>query len=159
MIDNKFIKVCGMREADNIRQTETLPIDMMGFIFYQKSPRFVYEMPQYMPKDKLRVGVFVNEDKATIEMYADRFGLHYIQLHGNESPAYCRTLRNSGFKLIKAFSIADAKDLKSIEEYTPYCQLFVFDTKCEQYGGSGNQFDWSVLEAYKGRTPDRKSVV
>ena len=148
MINNKIIKICGMREGNNIVQAETLPIDMMGFIFYPKSPRYVYEMPDNMPKKTYRIGVFVNEDKETIKMFADRFGLHYIQLHGNESPDYCRSLQNEGFQLIKAFSVKSNRDLVLTEEYAPYCKMFLFDTKCEQYGGSGNQFDWNILNDY-----------
>lgn len=87
MINGKIIKVCGMREAPNIRDVESLQkVDMIGFIFYPKSPRYIYELPAYLPVRARRVGVFVNEDKDVITMYADRFGLEYIQLHGKESP-------------------------------------------------------------------------
>ena len=80
MINGKIIKVCGMREAQNIRDVESLQrVDMMGFIFYPKSPRYIYELPAYLPVHARRVGVFVNEDKDVITMYADRFGLEYIQ--------------------------------------------------------------------------------
>lgn len=153
MIQGKLIKVCGMREADNIRALEQSEVDMMGFIFYPKSPRCVCELPSYLPQQAKRVGVFVDEDKKEIEMFADRFGLAYIQLHGNESPDYCRSLHAVGLRLIKAFSIAARKDMEGIEAYEPYCDYFLFDTKCEQHGGSGNQFDWSLLNAYKGHTP------
>lgn len=154
MINGKIIKICGMREAENIRSIESLEgVDMLGFIFYPKSPRYVYELPDYLPEHVRRVGVFVNEDKQTVSMYADRFGLDYIQLHGNESPEYCRSLHSAGLKIIKAFSIARPKDLKDVYDYEKVCNLFVFDTKCEQYGGSGNQFDWSILTDYKGYTP------
>lgn len=74
MINGKIIKVCGMREAQNIRDVESLQrVDMMGFIFYPKSPRYIYELPAYLPVHARRVGVFVNEDKDVITMYADRF--------------------------------------------------------------------------------------
>ena len=140
MINGKIIKVCGMREAQNIRDVESLQkVDMMGFIFYPKSPRYLYELPAYLPTHARRVGVFVNEDKKVITMYADRFGLEYIQLHGKESPEYCQSLRASGLKIIKAFSVARPKDLNHVSEYEKACNLFLFDTKCEQYGGSGNQ--------------------
>ena len=77
MINGKIIKVCGMREAQNIREVESLQrVDMMGFIFYPKSPRYIYELPAYLPAHVRRVGVFVNEDKEVITMYADRFGLY-----------------------------------------------------------------------------------
>ena len=95
-----------MQDGENIRKTETLNIDMIGFIFYPKSPRYIYEMPDYMPVHARRVGVFVNEPRQTIEMFADRFGLNFIQLHGHESPEYCRSLQSNGFKLIKTFSIS-----------------------------------------------------
>lgn len=154
MINGKIIKVCGMREAENIRDVEALQdVDMLGFIFYPKSPRYVYELPAYLPVHTHRVGVFVNEDKEIVKMYADRFGLDYVQLHGNESPEYCRTLHSAGLKIIKAFSIALPKDLKVVGSYEEVCDLFLFDTKCEQYGGSGNLFDWNILQGYNGHVP------
>ena len=110
-------------------------------------------MPDYMTSSAKPVGVFVNEDKEQIEMYADRFALDFIQLHGHESPGYCRSLANKGFKLIKAFPIAKIKDLDHIAEYEEYCTLFVFDTKTDKYGGSGSQFDWDILKHYDGETP------
>lgn len=153
MIQGKLIKVCGMREADNIRALEALDVDMIGFIFYPKSPRCICELPAYMPRHAKRVGVFVDAEKKEIEMLADRFGLEYIQLHGSESPDYCRSLRTTGLRLVKAFSIATRTDMESTAAYEPYCDSFLFDTRCQQHGGSGNQFDWTLLNHYKGRTP------
>lgn len=73
MINGKIIKVCGMREAENIQDIESIEgIDMLGFIFYPKSPRCVYELPAYLPTHARRVGVFVNEDKQVVSMYADQ---------------------------------------------------------------------------------------
>lgn len=153
MIANKLIKVCGMREAENIRAVEQLGVDMIGFIFYPKSPRCLCELPDYLPVNALRVGVFVNENKPNVETYADRFGLDYLQLHGNESPEYCQSLRAKGMKIIKAFSIARAKDLQTVHKYETTCDYLLFDTKTEQFGGSGSQFDWNLLDAYNGHTP------
>ena len=84
---------------------------------------------------------------------ADRFALDYIQLHGNESPEYCRSLCNNGLHLIKAFSIAHPKDLAAVSAYKGLCDYYLFDTKTPQYGGSGNQFDWNLLLRYTGMTP------
>lgn len=153
MINGKLIKVCGMREAQNIREVEQLGVDMIGFIFYHKSPRYVFEMPQYMPTKAKRIGVFVNENKEMIQTMADRFGLEYIQLHGTESPSYCRSLQQAGLHLIKAFSTSNEKDVLAAEAYEGYCDYYLFDTKSQQHGGSGNQFDWNLLEAYTGETP------
>lgn len=150
---NYIIKVCGMTNGENIRQTEQLGVDFIGFIFYPRSPRFLFEMPTYLPVRSRRIGVFVNESKDNILMYADRFGLDYIQLHGNESPEYCHNLQAAGMKLIKAFSIATPRDLSSVSAYEGLCQYYLFDTKTPQYGGSGNQFDWTLLNRYTGNTP------
>ena len=150
---NYIIKVCGMTDGENIRQTEELGVDFIGFIFYPRSPRFLFEMPTYLPVRSRRIGVFVNESKDNILMYADRFGLDYIQLHGNESPEFCHNLQAAGMKLIKAFSIATPRDLSSVSAYEGLCQYYLFDTKTPQYGGSGNQFDWTLLNRYTGNTP------
>lgn len=150
---NYIIKVCGMTNGENIRQTEQLGVDFIGFIFYPRSPRFLFEMPTYLPVRSRRIGVFVNESKDNILMYADRFGLDYIQLHGNESPEFCHNLQAAGMKLIKAFSIATPRDLSSVPAYEGLCQYYLFDTKTPQYGGSGNQFDWTLLNRYTGNTP------
>ena len=148
-----IIKVCGMTEAENIRNVEQLDVDMIGFIFYPKSPRCLCEIPTYLPVRAKRVGVFVNESKETILMYADRFALDYIQLHGSESPGYCRSLRSSGLHLIKAFSISQSKDLATVSDYKGLCDYYLFDAKTSLYGGSGNQFDWNLLHRYNGPTP------
>lgn len=148
-----LIKVCGMTDADNIREVEALGVDLIGFILYPKSPRFLYEIPRYLPTRAKRVGVFVNETKDTVLMYADRLGLDYVQLHGTESPDYCRNLRRQGMHIIKAFPIATAQDLIGINDYQGTSDYFLFDTRSLHYGGSGQQFDWSLLRRYQGSTP------
>lgn len=148
-----LIKVCGMTEAENIRNVELQGVDMIGFIFYPKSPRCLCQMPRYLPACAKRVGVFVNESKENILMYTDRFSLDYIQLHGNEAPEYCRSLHNAGLHLIKAFSILLPKDLLSVSAYNGLCDYYLFDTKTPQYGGSGNQLRSNLLHRYNGPTP------
>lgn len=148
-----IIKVCGMRDAVNIRQVESLGIDMMGLIFFPGSSRYITCPPSYLPVKAQRVGVFVNEDPATIESLVHAFALNYIQLHGTESPEYCLSLREKGLKLIKAFSVSSPADLAETEKYEGLCEYFIFDTKCEGHGGSGKQFDWSILSHYRGKTP------
>ena len=152
MINGKLIKVCGMREPKNIREVETLGIDLMGFIFFKGSPRYVQHIPAFLPSCQ-RTGVFVDEDINVIKKNIKAFNLDFIQLHGNESPEFCHLLQDSGIKIIKAFSIAEVDDLKNTEAYENYCPYFLFDTKCKQYGGSGYQFNWHILDAYHGRTP------
>lgn len=150
-----LIKVCGMRDAENIRQVKALGIDWMGFVFYPRSPRFVGEALVGVAHESpvRRVGVFVNASPEEMMEKARKYNLDYLQLHGNESPDDCYALQKHGFALIKAFSIASKEDLEKTKEYEGRVDYFLFDTKCESYGGSGKQFDWSVLAAYKGSTP------
>ena len=146
-----LVKVCGMREAENIREVEALGIDLMGFIFWPKSSRYVSERPAYLPTNCKRVGVFVDEDIETVKRIAEDYALDYIQLHGHESPEYCAQLK--GLKLIKAFNIATTEDFKQTEPYTGIVDYFLFDTKGKSVGGNGEKFDWSVLSAYDDNTP------
>ena len=146
-----LVKVCGMRDAENICEVEALGIDLMGFIFWPKSSRYVSERPAYLPTNCKRVGVFVDEDIETVKRIADDYALDYIQLHGHELADYCAQLR--GFKLIKAFNIATTEDFKQTEPYTGIVDYFLFDTKGKSVGGNGEKFDWSVLSAYDGNTP------
>jgi len=139
-----------MRDAENIREVEVLGIDMMGFIFWPKSKRYVSERPEYLPKRCQRVGVFVDEDINQVKRIANDFALDFIQLHGSESPDFVRSLNH---KIIKAFNIATAEDLEQTKAYEGLVDYFLFDTKATLPGGSGQQFDWSVLDAYNGDTP------
>lgn len=145
-----IIKVCGMRDAQNIREVESLGIDLMGFIFWPKSSRYVSQRPAYLPKCK-RVGVFVNEDVEQVKHIANDYALNLIQLHGNESPDYVKQLRE--WETIKAFNIASADDLKQTRAYEGIADYFLFDTKGRSVGGNGEKFDWSILEGYHGNTP------
>ena len=173
-----MIKVCGMRDAENIREVErlftqdsslftqdsslptlhsSLPTFWMGFIFWPKSSRYVAEPPAYLPERAKRVGVFVDEDVEQICRIARDFALDVIQLHGHESPDFIRRLQSSMVNvqcsMVKAFNIATASDLEQTKAYEGLVDYFLFDTKVTLPGGSGQQFDWSILDAYKGETP------
>jgi len=156
------IKVCGMREAANIRELSTLDINWLGLIFWPKSSRYVNERPEYLPRNIKRVGVFVDEAPEKIVSISRLYGLDYIQLHGHESTTDINRLRqaitNQGSstippQLIKAFSIATASDLEQTKAYEGQVDYFLFDTKGPSVGGNGIQFDWDVLTAYQGNTP------
>lgn len=146
-----IIKVCGMREDDNIREVENIGIDMMGFIFWPKSSRYVSERPAYLPTNCKRVGVFVNEDIEQVKRIANDYALTLIQLHGNESSEDVGQLRK--WKIIKAFNVATIEDLKQTKAYEGLADYFLFDTKGKSVGGNGEQFDWNILQHYNGDTP------
>ena len=145
-----------MREADNIREVEALGIDMMGFIFWPKSSRYVSQCPDYLPKRVKRVGVFVDEDPEQVKRLADDYGLDYIQLHGHETPeviSYLRTPALPHPRIIKAFNISTAEDLIQTQPYEGLVDYFLFDAKGKSVGGNGEKFNWNVLDAYQGSTP------
>lgn len=154
-----LIKVCGMREPDNIRAVESLGIDMMGFIFWPRSLRYVSERPACLPTHCKRVGVFVDATIEDITQHITDYALDFIQFHGSESLEFIRNLRSACGsdtatpRLIKAFNIASVSDLPQTESYEGLVDLFLFDTKGKSVGGNGQQFDWGVLSAYKGDTP------
>lgn len=159
-----------MRDADNIRDISALGVDMIGLIFYPPSPRYVQQfssgagiIPDYAPdmgKTPLRVGVFVDDMPQNIVTRVYNYKLDYIQLHGNEPRETLENLRATidpdikpNIQIIKAISVSSAEDIKKYKEYVGAADLFLFDTKCKTVGGSGEQFDWQVLQAYDGDVP------
>lgn len=148
-----IVKVCGMRDAENIRQVEQTGADWMGFIDYDRSPRYVEGIPEYLPASLQKVGVFVNASLPHIQERIADWRLDFVQLHGKESPDFCQQLRPTGVKVIKAFSLRTPEDVQATEEYVPYCDYFLFDTPCKEYGGSGKAFDWKLLTHYQGSVP------
>lgn len=230
----QLIKVCGMRDAQNIREVAALGVNLIGLIFYPKSPRYIESIssdagiiPDYSSLNSLTpkplskgegsdmldkqlkaeetegearnkqieseqlkstqskapfnkvttplsfgegqggeaaipkfVGVFVNDMPQNIVTAVYNYHLSYVQLHGDESPVMIDNLRRTlapdivpQIKIIKAISVSSAEDLKCCEQYEGHVDLFLFDTKYKGYGGSGQKYDWSVLEAYTGQTP------
>lgn len=149
-----IIKVCGMREPDNIREVEALHPDMMGFICWNKSPRYINAAPTYLPTECQRVCVFVNPSINYALQMADSLKADYLQLHGSETPDFCQELKQAtGLKIIKAISIANSTDIEKSEKYQGIADIMLFDTKCATVGGGGVKFDWGVLENYDGATP------
>lgn len=170
------IKVCGMRDPENIHAVKELGIDFLGLIFWPKSSRYVKDitvragnipdiptelgMTKSQERQPATVGVFVNEMPQTVVTHAYNYKLDYIQLHGEESPTYIDNLKRTlipdlmpEIKVIKALSIREADDVKRWRQYKDHTDLILFDTKCDCVGGSGKQFDWSVLEGYDGDIP------
>ncbi len=156
-----LIKVCGLKEPENIRQVSAIQgVDLIGLIFYAPSPRNVdsQEIAHLLPTltTVKRVGVFVNETKEEVIKKCSIYRLDYIQLHGIEEPEYLSaltTLLPSGVKFIKAFSIHAEEDLLQTSGYEGLCEYFLFDTPTSGYGGSGRSFDWKTLQYYAGTTP------
>jgi phosphoribosylanthranilate isomerase len=151
------IKVCGMKNPENIRQVSAMPVDYLGFIFYNRSPRFAGDLDpkelNVVPEHIVRTGVFVNSSKDFILKTARRYNLKAIQLHGAENPDFCHNLKEKGFFIIKSFSISEISDFDLCTNYAQSCDYFLFDTKTPAHGGSGIKFDWTLLSHYHGTTP------
>jgi len=152
------IKICGMKEAQNIQEVAKLNPDLMGFIFYEKSARYVdakilADAVQTLPSSISKVGVFVDEELEKVLDLCNSFGLKYAQLHGKETSEYCAKIKAGGISVIKVFHMDKTFDLSQVEAYESYSEVFLFDTKTKGYGGSGKHFDWSLLNQYTLDTP------
>lgn len=151
------LKVCGMKDPESIREIVDLNPDYMGLIFYPKSKRYVVdllspEVVREIPSTTKKVGVFVNEELEKVLEYGERYGLDFIQLHGNESPEYCKVCQKH-YSIIKAFPISEEFDFNVLEHYKDVVDYFLFDTKTKKYGGSGKKFNWDLLKKYSLDVP------
>lgn len=144
-----------MRQKENIEQLLELQPDYMGFIFFEKSARNASELSEELllsfPKSVKKTGVFVNATHDFVQEKITKFALDAVQLHGNESPAYCTAFKN--VEVIKAFGIDDEFDFKLLDEYKKAVDFFLFDTKTPLHGGSGRVFNWKKLNEYDQTVP------
>lgn len=147
------IKVCGMRNPENVGLAEQTGVDMVGFIFYPGSKRYVADIDPVETRSVDRVGVFVNEAPTKIGELAEKWDLDYIQLHGDETPEVCRQVAAFGIAIVKAFSVGKDFDFVQLEPYCDAVDYFLFDTKGQNYGGNGQRFDWQILNGYKWDVP------
>lgn len=150
------IKVCGMRESQNILDLAELQPDFMGLIFYGKSPRFVEnggDLALIKNLELKKVGVFVNASFEEIKAKIDDLKLDFVQLHGNESPDFCKQIQELGVGIFKAFSVDNNFDFEQTEVFEKVVDYFLFDTKGEGYGGHGKAFDWQLLNKYNQKVP------
>jgi phosphoribosylanthranilate isomerase len=150
------IKICGITNLEDALLAAELGAHALGFIFFAKSPRSVApeaarEIIRQLAPLVLSVGVFVDEEAAVVRDLAARMGLDWVQLHGQESPEYCRSL---GRRVLKGFRIQDENSLKELKDYQGSVQAFLLDTyKKGQTGGTGEVFDWQLAKQGKEYGP------
>ena len=143
-----------MKCQDNIEQVATLQPDYLGFIFYEKSARnFDAASIPELPNSIKKTGVFVDADLDYILEKISKHNLQAVQLHGKESPEYCKLLQNKNIEIIKVFSIKDEFDFSVLKPYENACDYFLFDTKGKHPGGNGYTFNWNVLNNYPSTKP------
>jgi len=143
-----------MKYENNIRDLNKLDIDFIGFIFYDKSVRYIGDNPVKSDyRDIKKVGVFVNSSEELIANKINEFGLDFIQLHGEETQEFCLETKKYDVKIIKAFRIDDNFDFNKCKRYIDVVDLFLFDAKGEQPGGNGVSFNWAKLAEYHLEIP------
>jgi phosphoribosylanthranilate isomerase len=144
-------KVCGMTKPEQVYQLDEMGVEFAGFIFYPKSPRYVYKT---MPAAEIKrikgkinkVGVFVNADVDEVLRTVDDCGLYLVQLHGDENPRVCERIANY-VSVIKVFRISEDDNIEwRIREYYDAADMFMFDTEGAGYGGIGKKFNWELLK-------------
>lgn len=145
------LKICGMKGVDNIQEVAALQPDYLGFIFYEKSPRFFNGKLPELPKSIQKVGVFVNATMNDILQKVKEYDLQVVQLHGNETPEVCEVLKIINVKVIKAFSVNENFDFEILAPYESVCDYFLFDTKGKKPGGNGTTFNWEILKNYPSK--------
>jgi phosphoribosylanthranilate isomerase len=157
------LKICGMKYAENILEVSQLLPDYLGFIFWEKSSRyFDGEIPE-IPTRELgsnrrsksikKVGVFVDATSEEIISKIKKYDLNVVQLHGDESPEFCRNLKVENIEIIKVFSVNDDFNFSVLEPFENACDYFLFDTKGKLPGGNGITFNWQILQHYKLTKP------
>lgn len=163
------IKVCGITEMKQLQQLDGLDIDFAGLIFYKESPRYAGDKLSKKEVKKAdfdlkKTGVFVNPELIDVLDAIDDYGLDVVQLHGDESPEMCDDLSGE-VEVIKVFRITGEEDIdKLVAPYDAVCDYYLFDTKGAYtsplgtsqesvFGGTGKQFDWSVLSRAKIEKP------
>lgn len=144
-----------MKYRDNIEEVAALQPDYLGFIFYPKSPRFVDDISvlKAVPSSIKKVAVFVNEDLEKVMDLVAQYDFEAVQLHGSEKPDYCSQLKSPTVEVIKAFGVDDTFDFNQLKRYKDACDSFLFDTKSDQYGGTGQAFNWQLLKQYDQSKP------
>lgn len=150
------IKVCGMKHPENIKALAELNPDYVGFICYGLSPRYIADLSadafDTLPDSVYKTAVFVNEDADKINILINQFGFNAVQLHGSESPEFCQALRDKVI-VFKAFGVDDDFDFTQLNDYKEFVDYFMFDTKTIGHGGSGETFNWGILDKYNLDVP------
>jgi phosphoribosylanthranilate isomerase len=144
------VKVCGMTLPEQLEQLGGLGVTFAGFIFYPRSPRYVFK---HMTTTQIRkenninkVGVFVNAGIEEVLHIVDECRLHMVQLHGDETPKYCEKIADY-VSVVKAFRLSENDNIEwMVHPYMDVRDMFMFDTMGVGYGGTGKKFNWDLLQ-------------
>jgi len=152
------VKICGITELDDALKAHELGADLVGFIFFEKSPRkvdpaYARTIIKRLPADLLKVGLFLNQHSGTVKAIAEGCRLNVLQLHGDEKPDYCEGLRKE-FKIIKSFKVRDPSSVVGVNSYKDSVDYYLFDTYVKGMpGGTGRNFNWDILKGKAFKKP------
>ncbi|MBC8017214.1 MAG: phosphoribosylanthranilate isomerase [Verrucomicrobia bacterium] len=139
------VKICGITNLEDALTAVNAGADALGFVFYSASPRYVSpeqaaEIIRRLPPFVQTVGLFVDEHPATVNATADQCGLDLVQLHGEETPEYCASIRR---RVLKAFRVRDKSTLDSLLQY--HVAGYLLDAWSPvAHGGTGQIFNWEI---------------
>jgi phosphoribosylanthranilate isomerase len=143
------VKICGITNLEDAKAAVEMGADLLGFNFYPKSPRYLtvekaIEIIDRIPTFVDTAGIFVNPTIEEIKEITAHGFLNWIQLHGDETPKFCETLKWFHVKTIKAIRVKSAEDIANIERFhTDAILLDAFNSKL--YGGTGETFNWDLV--------------
>ena len=155
------VKICGLKTPEGVTAACANGADMIGLVFVSRSPCCVEPdvaayLAQYIPPHIQKVGLFENASLEEIAAVTARVPLDMLQLHGRESPDFVQAARaQTGLRLIKALPVAEERDLEAASAFAPHVDWFLFDTKTAggTYGGTGQSFDWTVMDGFRSDRP------
>ena len=149
------VKVCGITRLEDARIATDLGAFAIGFVFWPASPRFVdaeraRSIVRALPPLVMAIGVFVDQPQAEVNEVADRVGLGAVQLHGNETPAYCEGIER---RVIRAIGLRESMDVKSVDQWPPSVTVLLDAYDPEKRGGTGRPVDWTIAAAIASARP------
>jgi indole-3-glycerol phosphate synthase / phosphoribosylanthranilate isomerase len=152
------VKICGLRTIDHMQATIKAGADLLGLVFYAPSPRYIQPEQARTLRESLEseqtgpdlVGVFVNKEAGYINELAEQVGLHFVQLHGNESPEFCQEINRPAIKGLRPHSV---DDVARVEAYRETTWRILLDTPTPKWGGTGETHDWSLASTIARKTP------
>jgi phosphoribosylanthranilate isomerase len=156
-----YLKICGITKIEQAAAIAALNVQGLGFIHVPNTPRYVdvgqmRSLTQVIPAQVDRIGLFLNAPLSEIVAVAEQTGINGVQLHGDESPEFCRELRSQlpGVFMIKAFRVQGQASLGSIPAYYPYIEKIILDAyDPHKAGGTGKTLDWSILAGFRAEVP------
>lgn len=155
------LKVCGITQLEQLKQLDDIGVNYAGLIFYDQSARCIInklnaEDVKPMHLSLKKIGVFVNAEEEFIMSQVENFGLDMVQLHGDETPGFCKLISDQ-ITVTKAFRITQTNEQNidwMMKPYEEYCDYYLFDTNRKNaYGGTGEKFDWKILHQNKINKP------